>query len=48
MKIAGVPMFTDTFYILLPLFATLIAIFISVVSYEYFEKYFLRIKHKFK
>jgi peptidoglycan/LPS O-acetylase OafA/YrhL len=38
---------SDIFYILCPILATLIAVTLSSISYEFFEKRFLALKHKF-
>jgi peptidoglycan/LPS O-acetylase OafA/YrhL len=39
---------SSTFHLLLPLFATIIATIFAALSYEYFESYFLKMKHKFE
>jgi peptidoglycan/LPS O-acetylase OafA/YrhL len=38
---------TGFFHIMFPMIATVIAIGFATLSYEYFEKYFLSLKHKF-
>jgi peptidoglycan/LPS O-acetylase OafA/YrhL len=38
---------SSTFYLLLPLFATIFATIFAALSYKYFESYFLKMKHKF-
>jgi peptidoglycan/LPS O-acetylase OafA/YrhL len=38
---------SDMFYILCPIVATIIAVALSSISYEFFEKRFLAMKHKF-
>ena len=37
-----------TFWVCFPLFASVYATSIAILSYEYFEKYFLNLKNKFK
>jgi peptidoglycan/LPS O-acetylase OafA/YrhL len=39
---------SSTFHLLLPLFATIFATILAALSYEYFESYFLKMKHKFE
>lgn len=39
---------SSTYYILLPLFATIFATVFAALSYQYFESYFLKMKHKFE
>ena len=43
-----VDMFSTTYLILYPLMSTIFAVAFSVISYEYFEKYFLTLKNKFR
>ena len=41
-------MFSTTYLILYPLLSTVLAVVFAVVSYEYFEKHFLKLKNKFR
>ena len=43
-----VDMFSTTYLMLYPLLSTVFAVAFAVISYEYFEKHFLKLKNKFR
>jgi peptidoglycan/LPS O-acetylase OafA/YrhL len=40
--------FSTEYLILYPLFATILAVLFAIISYEFFEKHFLKLKNKFR
>ncbi len=44
----NVDIFTTNYLILYPLIATILAVLFAIISYEFFEKHFLKLKNKFR